>query len=219
MILRVLQSLENPVKGVVLVGGFGTPFGDTPTDIECNEFVKDLKWKKIKANMGKVNIFASTNDPSIPIEITQTLSLRLNNPVTFFEKSGHFCKNDGFAEFPQIIEAVRLMIQSTYDDFKKVEMKAGTIVSVEVVEDADKLYKFMVDLGEAEPRQILSAIREYFPEPDFFVGKQFMFVSNLEPRTIRGFESNGMILAVDDVEGNPMFVTPKETVPNGSAMR
>jgi methionyl-tRNA synthetase len=106
-----------------------------------------------------------------------------------------------------------------YDDFKKVEMKAGTIVSAEIVEGADKLYKFMVNLGEDEPRQILSAIREFFPDPEFFPGKQFMFVTNLEPRTIRGLESNGMILAVDDAEGNPMFVTPKETVPNGSAMR
>jgi methionyl-tRNA synthetase len=106
-----------------------------------------------------------------------------------------------------------------YDDFKKVEMKAGTINSVEVVENADKLYKFEVDMGEESPRQILSAIREYFPDPEFFVGKQFMFVTNLEPRTIRGLESNGMILAVDDAEGNPMFVTPDEVVPNGSAMR
>ncbi len=106
-----------------------------------------------------------------------------------------------------------------YDDFKKVEMKAGTIVSVEIVEGADKLYKFMVDLGEDSPRQILSAIREYFPEPEFFPGKQFMFVSNLESRMIRGFESNGMILAVDDADGKPMFVIPKEIVPNGSAMR
>jgi len=107
----------------------------------------------------------------------------------------------------------------TYDDFKKVEMRAGTIVSVEIVEGADKLYKFDVDLGEESPRQILSAIREYFPDPAFFMGKQFMFVSNLEPRTIRGFESQGMILAVDDANGNPMFVTPQHPVPNGSAMR
>ena len=106
-----------------------------------------------------------------------------------------------------------------YDEFKKVEMKAGTIVSSEVVEGADKLYKFIVDMGEEEPRQILSAIREYFPDPEFFLGKQYMFVTNLEPRTIRGLESNGIILAVDDAEGNPMFVTPKEAVPNGSAMR
>lgn len=135
----------------------------------------------------------------------------------------------------------------TYDDFKKVEMKAGTIVSAEIVEGADKLYKFMVDFGlkpsqgdgspkgdsaldkpdqpeaglgeEKDVRQILSAIREYFPDPEFFPGKQFMFVTNLEPRTIRGLESNGMILAVDGEDGNPVFVTPKEAVPNGSAMR
>lgn len=107
----------------------------------------------------------------------------------------------------------------SYEDFKKVEMKVGKIISVEIVEGADKLYKFMVDLGEENPRQILSAIREYFPTPENFINKKLVFVSNLEPRVIRGFESQGMVVAVDGFENQPVFLIPEEDVPNGSKAR
>lgn len=107
----------------------------------------------------------------------------------------------------------------SYEDFKKVEMKVGEIVSAEVVEGADKLYKFMVDMGEERPRQILSAIREFYNEPEFFVGKKLVFVSNLEPRVIRGLESQGMVVAVDGFENEPIFLVPEKDVPKGSKAR
>lgn len=109
--------------------------------------------------------------------------------------------------------------QISYADFKKVEMKVGKIVSGEIVEGADKLYKFMVDMGEESPRQILSAIREYYPSVEGLVGKKLVFVSNLEPRTIRGFESQGMVLAVDGLEGQPVFIVPEADVNPGSCAR
>lgn len=107
----------------------------------------------------------------------------------------------------------------SYEDFKKVEMKVGEIVSAEVVEGADKLYKFMVDMGEEKPRQILSAIREFYNEPEFFVGKKLVFVSNLEPRVIRGHESQGMVVAVDGFDNEPIFLVPEKDVPKGSKAR
>lgn len=107
----------------------------------------------------------------------------------------------------------------SYDDFKKVEMKVGKILSGEAVEGADKLYKFMVDLGEESPRQILSAIREYYPDIETLIGKKLVFVSNLEPRMIRGFESQGMVVAVDGVEGQPVFLVPEVDVNPGSKAR
>lgn len=107
----------------------------------------------------------------------------------------------------------------SYDDFKKVEMKVGKIISGEVVEGADKLYKFMVDMGEGSPRQILSAIREYYPDIEMLIGKHLVFVSNLEPRMIRGFESQGMVVAVDGKEGQPVFLVPENDVNPGSKAR
>ncbi|MDQ5883332.1 MAG: methionyl-tRNA synthetase [Patescibacteria group bacterium] len=120
-------------------------------------------------------------------------------------------------ENEEIKKEEKVMI--TYDEFKKVEMRVGEIVSVEIVEGADKLYKFMVDLGEEKPRQILSAIREYYAEPNFFMGKKLVFVSNLEPRVIRGLESQGMVVAVDGIQNQPIFLVPETDVPNGSKAR
>lgn len=82
-----------------------------------------------------------------------------------------------------------------YDEFAKLDIALGVILSVELIEGADKLLKLMVDVGEEEPRQILSGIREFFLDPQVLVGRQCPFVVNLAPRTIRGLESQGMILA------------------------
>ena len=83
----------------------------------------------------------------------------------------------------------------TYDDFAKLDIALGTIVSVEEIEGADKLLKLMVDVGEEKPRQILSGIKEYFEDIQSLVGIQCPFLLNLQPRIIRGLESQGMILA------------------------
>lgn len=92
------------------------------------------------------------------------------------------------------------MEKITFSDFAKLEIKIGTILSVEIVEDADKLLKLSVDVGEDNPRQILSGIRTFFEDPQVLVGKQCPFITNLEPRTIRGFESDGMIMAASSEE-------------------
>lgn len=101
------------------------------------------------------------------------------------------------------------------DDFAKVTIKVGTVLSAERVENADKLLRLMVDLGERVPRQIVSGIAAYVPEPQRLVGQQLSFVTNLEPRTIRGLESNGMLFAVG--EGDTFaFMVPDRPVPPGT---
>jgi methionine--tRNA ligase beta chain len=97
-----------------------------------------------------------------------------------------------------------------YDDFAKLEIKIGTILSVDVVENADKLLKLMVDIGEENPRQIISGIRTFFPDPQVLVGKQCPFLTNLEPRVIKGFESQGMILAASEGEAFALLYPHKE---------
>jgi methionyl-tRNA synthetase len=106
----------------------------------------------------------------------------------------------------------------TYDDFAKVEIKLGTILLVEVVPDADKLLRLEVDFGEESPRQILSGIREYFEDPQVLVGKQCPFVTNLAPRTIRGLESNGMILA-GNTEEVFALLHPSTPLTNGTKLK
>jgi tRNA-binding EMAP/Myf-like protein len=119
----------------------------------------------------------------------------------------------------------------TYDDFKKVEIRAGKILSAEKIPNTDKLLKLSVDFGEmAEtaddagnksvlkpaPRQIVSGISAYFPDPATLIGKTCMFVTNLEPRTIKGFESNGMLFAVSDGNGNFSLLEPNQSIAPGT---
>lgn len=105
----------------------------------------------------------------------------------------------------------------TIDQFKQVEIKVGTVKHAECVPDADKLLRLEVDFGEEAPRQILSGIAEY-KTPEELIGKQFPFVTNLEPRTIRGLVSNGMILAVGDGDSFALLA-PTAPVPPGSQAR
>jgi methionyl-tRNA synthetase len=106
---------------------------------------------------------------------------------------------------------------ATIDDFMKIEIKVGTVLSVAVVEGADKLYTLQVDLGEEKPRQILSGIREYITE-DELLGKQFPFVTNLAPRILRGHESQGMILAGSD-ENTLAVLSPHKPLKNGTRLK
>ena len=93
-------------------------------------------------------------------------------------------------------------------DFANVEMRLGTIRSVERVPDTDKLLKLSVDLGEDAPRQVISGIALYFEDPQVLVGKTCPFVTNLEPRVIRGLESQAMIVAVHTEAGAFSILEP-----------
>ena len=102
-------------------------------------------------------------------------------------------------------------------DLDKVEVQVGTVQSAELVPDTDKLLRLIVDFGEeGGSRQIVSGIRAYVNEPEDLVGKQLAFVTNLEPRTIRGLESNGMLFAVGSDE-TFAFLSPDRPIPPGTS--
>ena len=118
----------------------------------------------------------------------------------------------------EVKEVVEEKVYATIDDFSKIELRLGTVLSVNVVEGADKLYILSVDLGEEKPRQILSGIREYMT-PEDLLGKQFPFVANLKPRMLRGYESQGMILAGSDEVAGFALLSPTKVLPNGTLLR
>ncbi len=112
----------------------------------------------------------------------------------------------------------------TIDDFSKIDVQIGTVRSAERVPETDKLLRLTVDFGEVSPdgeaklRQIVSGIAAYVAEsgPSALVGRQLAFVTNLEPRMIRGLESDGMLFAVGSDE-TFAFVTPDRPVPPGTS--
>ena len=106
---------------------------------------------------------------------------------------------------------------ATLEDLQKLEIKMGKVKSVEKVEGADRLLRFVFDLG-GEERQILSGIAEFYPDPSVLVGKEVPIVTNLEPRTIRGFESQGMVLVAIDGE-QAVCLHPEKEVTPGSLVR
>src|SRR3989338_6862139 len=97
------------------------------------------------------------------------------------------------------------------DDFKKVELKIANVISAEKVEGSEKLLKLEVDLGE-EKRQIIAGIGKVYNSDDL-VGKQIIIVANLEPRSLMGLESQGMILAANAESGPVLIIPDKEVVP------
>nr|WP_262491915.1 methionine--tRNA ligase [Allomuricauda lutaonensis] len=100
-----------------------------------------------------------------------------------------------------------------YDDFAKLDMRVGTIVSAEKMPKADKLLVLQVDTG-LDTRTIVSGIAESF-KPEEIVGKKVTVLVNLAPRKLRGVESQGMILMTENEAGKLVFVNPDESVPNG----
>ncbi len=101
-----------------------------------------------------------------------------------------------------------------YEDFAKLDLRVGTIVTAEKVEKADKLLKLEIDLG-FEKRTIVSGIALHF-KPEEIVGKQVVVVANLAPRKMRGIESNGMILMAEDSDGKLKFISPDDSTSDGA---
>ncbi|MBI4086137.1 MAG: methionine--tRNA ligase [Candidatus Liptonbacteria bacterium] len=123
---------------------------------------------------------------------------------------------------------------ATIDDFKKLDIRIGKVVSAEKVEGADKLLKLIFDFGSdpstgsqpsqsfsgqagRDTRQILAGIAQFY-EPEALIGKEMPVIVNLEPRTLRGYESQGMILCAD-AEGRPAILMPETEVPAGSIVK
>jgi len=108
------------------------------------------------------------------------------------------------------------MEEVPYDHFAKLDIRVGTVVSAELVPETDKLIKCTVDLGELGKRTIVSGIAQW-KKPEELIGRQFPYIVNLAPRTLRGIESQGMLLAASDEAGVALLV-PERELPPGTAL-
>jgi methionine--tRNA ligase beta chain len=168
--------------------------------IEDSEVAEQIEKLKIKSAAIKMNEKKTDNGQQTTVVAETENSSRVSEtkapPVEGFRKA--------------------LKSEIVFDDFAKIDLKVGTIVSAAKVEKADKLLKLEVDLG-FEVRTIVSGIALHF-EPATIVGKQVVVVANLAPRKMRGIESNGMILMAEDAAGKLHFVAPNDVVDNGSGV-
>ena len=104
------------------------------------------------------------------------------------------------------------------DDFAKVELRVGLVLSAEPVKGADKLLHLKVDIGEAEPRSIVAGIAEAY-QPEQLINRKVVIVANLQPRKLRGLTSNGMIVAASVDGGKPVLAGFHEDIPVGARLK
>jgi len=104
------------------------------------------------------------------------------------------------------------------DDFAKIDLRVGRVVSAERVKGADKLLHLHVDIGEPAPRTLVAGIAEAY-EPEAILGRKVVIVANLQPRKLRGIESNGMIVAASEEGGKPVLASFLEDVPIGARLK
>jgi methionyl-tRNA synthetase len=105
-----------------------------------------------------------------------------------------------------------------FDDFAKVDLRVGVVLSAEPVKGADKLLHLKVDIAEPEPRTIVAGIAQVY-EPEKLIGRKVVIVANLNPRKLRGIESNGMIVAASLEGGKPVLAAFLEDVPVGARLK
>jgi methionyl-tRNA synthetase len=104
----------------------------------------------------------------------------------------------------------------TIDDFTKLDIRVGKVLTAERMEKSNKLLKLTVDTG-VDQRTVLSGIAQHY-SPEEMVGKQVTLIANLAPRKMMGIESQGMILMAEDADGKLRLVQPNEVVQPGSTV-
>jgi methionine--tRNA ligase beta chain len=109
-----------------------------------------------------------------------------------------------------------IKVEITYEDFMKVEMKTGIIMKAERIAGTAKLVRIEADVG-AETRQIIAGIGDAYSEEEL-KNKSIVIVTNLQPKTLKGVQSNGMLLAAT-VDGKPVLLTVDRTVPAGAEIK
>ncbi len=106
----------------------------------------------------------------------------------------------------------------TIDDFARIQLRVADILSAEKIEGAKKLLRLQIRVGENDERQLVAGIAESY-SPDDLPGKKIVVIANLQPATIRGVQSQGMLLAATDADGRAILLTPEQSVPAGSKVR
>jgi methionyl-tRNA synthetase len=161
------------------------------------------------------HLFSRVTDEVIAVQVQKLVD---NQPVTIApepDTAGSDVIPASDQPIHSTYEALKPMIQ--YDDFAKMDIRTGTILTAEKVEKSKKLLKLSVDLG-FEQRTILSGIAEHFT-PEAIVGQQVIVLANLAPRMMMGTESQGMILMAENSEGKLSFVSPSAGWPEGMGVK
>ena len=173
-------------------------------------YLADLHWGQLLTGqkIGEVSAVFPRIDPQPAIEKMRELEV-----VVTAEQNALLGKTQEAAGAPPP-ESPKI----TIDDFAKVDLRVGLVLSAEPVKGADKLLHLKVDIGEREPRTIVAGIAEAY-KPDELLNRKVVIVANLQPRKLRGLTSNGMIVAASIEGGKPVLAAFLEDIPVGARLR
>lgn len=199
------------------LGLTGSPSTIPPTTLKWGELEEGKSIGEVKA------IFPRIDKAKTMAEITNGKPVEGARATEADAVPGNESKSDTQAPPPMQhateADAVGVTSFIEIDDFAKVDLRVGQVLSAERIPKADKLLLLKVDLAEEQPRQILAGIAQFY-EPESLVNRKVVIVANLKPRKLRGYESQGMVVAASyGEEGRPVIATFTEDVPNGSRLK
>ena len=169
--------------------------------------IEALKWCKA----GRTDFFAvnhQLNKPEFLFEKIEDKEIEKQVQKLLDTKKANEVENKVITPFGENIE---------FDDFSKIDIRTGTILEAEKVAKTKKLLKLLVDTG-LDKRIIVSGIAEFY-KPEEIIGQKVSVLVNLEPKKLRGIESQGMILMAEDPDGSLCFVSPTKDFSNGSEIK
>jgi methionyl-tRNA synthetase len=174
------------------------------------ERTKDLHWGRLERGqvLGSVSAVFPRADAKLSIERMRELETE-----EYARQQAVLGKTVPAAEPPKTEDA-----KITIDDFLKVDLRVGVVKDATTVKNSDKLLHLQVDIGEEKPRSIVAGIAGAY-KPEALIGRKVAIVANLQPRKLRGLESQGMIVAASLGEGNPALVSFLEDVPIGARLK
>lgn len=192
----------------------------------CNEYVqKTQPWKtndkkilyELKESILKIAELLSPFLPETSQKIIKQFKAnKIKKSSYLFERIEVLEENNKINKPEEIKEIMVGLAQVEFSDWQKLDLRVAQIVSVEEIENADKLYKIEIDVGELGKRTICAGLKAYYSIQDL-LGKKIIYFSNLKPRTMKGIESQGMLLAAyTEDESKVILLTPSGEIENGS---
>ncbi len=204
---RLGTVLYNLLEALRIIGGALKPFMvDTPYEIGKQlgqeNLIKEDNWQDLK-RWGLLQAGKKVNkgEPIFP---------RIDMEEYFEEISDKKTEEKDKKGDKDMVEEQKI----SFEQFSELDLRVAEVIEAEKIEDSDKLLKVIVDLGE-EKRQLVAGISRYY-NPDELIGKKVVVVANLEPATIFGVKSNGMVLAASNDEEQLSLITVDEDIKTGS---
>jgi len=205
---RVQTILHVSMQLAASLAVYSSPFLPFTADKLHNMLkISELNWDRAK-NFDLLQTGQSIEPPTLLFEKIEDETIQKQVQKLMETKEANKAENA-----PQVAPAKG---QITYDDFMKMDIRVGQVLTAEAVEKSDKLLKMTVDTG-LDKRTILSGIAKHFTAEQM-IGKKVVVLTNLAPRKIMGVESQGMLLFAENKDGKLMAVTPDEHATNGATI-